>query len=797
MRKGTFHSVYLLIIFSTVFLFGIKSNYVFAQSNLTNRSVQIDGTTGTPLGGVGAGAVKYCAWTGILNAFTDMTPAGMQKYNAFVTLGDSAGFQFYSKRGKKIVIKDPLKVPRVNGHYDDDAIFPIHKANFGKINQVSVRMTGFSPWDLSHFSRMTLPYAFFEFTLSNTAETPVDVAVALRIGFEANPVLVPGKGLTDDSGIHKKAVFAKSSDENAIITGGSDPGFYSAGQCNNVVRDTTNRVAVKVSLAANETKTIKFVLAWYKVNDLGKYYYENLYSNAGSVAESGLTYFDTFKDNAVSFVTKMRNSNIPVWMTNYVLNTLSNMVNNAVYAKDGRACMAEGEFSILGTIDEYWQGRTIIGSNLMPEFTWKELEFWARTQFRSPYPGQIHHDFGVNGNGVTDKDLCAWDDYDHHDYLPVENIVSWPDENVGFIIGAYETFIATNDIEKLRLLWPYLKNTGHRLLAQKEEYGDPEYPWIFKTSHNMYDAGGYCQTYSTGTVIPAYKCMAFMAKVLNERELSHFYDSAAVETHKGFEAKYLTSKYPYLEKHCEGALAGPWFSQCLKFDQFNTEKVDKYIYQALDEYYVPLSDSLGFPEGSYDEWPQHLTGHFGGYALQRGKFNEAIALWKDMYNRGYLDRNRVFNLSITLRPKAKPDYAATDIGGYYQYTSRTSTWRIYQDIVGYHRNRHTGEIWLEPMILPQMDHRLINGYFISAEGNGTINCEEKGNDHEDRAIVFKPEKSIEVNGIYLKDHKGTPVVTIDGVPQTWSRTGPAWKKRIRINWKGTVDENGIRIEVKE
>jgi len=62
--------------------------------------------------------------------------------------------------------------------------------------------------------------------------------------------------------------------------------------------------------------------------------------------------------------------------------------------KDGRACMVEGQFNTLGTIDEYWQGRSIIGSNLMPEFTWKELEYWGRTQYREHFLGQIHHDFG-------------------------------------------------------------------------------------------------------------------------------------------------------------------------------------------------------------------------------------------------------------------------------------------------------------------------------------------------------------------------------------------------------------------
>ena len=406
------------------------------------------------------------------------------------------------------------------------------------------------------------------------------------------------------------------------------------------------------------------------------------------------------------------------------------------------------------------------------------------------------HDFGVKGKGVSDSVLCDWDNYWHPDYRPVNDVVSWPDENVGFIVGAYETFIATDDHEKLKMLWPYLKNTGKRLLIQKDIYGDPRYPWTFETSHNMYDAGGYCQTYSTGTVIPAYKCMSEIAEVMNEPDTKVIYDEAAAATYKGFEAKYLFQDYVYLDKHCEGALAGPWFSQCLKFDQFDQDRVDKYIFDVLDKYYKPVTDSMGYPGGTYNEWPQHIVGHFGGYALQRTRFDIAMALWKDMYHRSYLDRNRVFNLPISLQAKAVPNYAATSIDGYLQYISRTSTWRMYQDIIGYYRNKHSGEVWLEPVILPEMNHKLTNGFFISAEGNGTISCTEKGSSYEDRIITFKPDNPIQVNSIYLKDHPGSPVIFINGVRQTWTRTGPAWKKRILIKWSGTVNDKGIVVDVK-
>jgi hypothetical protein len=87
-------------------------------------------------------------------------------------------------------------------------------------------------------------------------------------------------------------------------------------------------------------------------------------------------------------------------------------------------------------------------------------------------------------------------------------------------------------------------------------------------------------------------------------------------------------------------------------------------------------------------------------------------------------------------------------------------------------------------------------YFITAEGNGTLSCTESGKNFEDRHIVFKPENSININGIYIKDHAGSPSVKVNGTIQKWTREGPDWKKRIKINWKGEADANGLTIEVK-
>ena len=80
---------------------------------------KIDGTTGAPMGGVGSGAIKFCSWKGNF-ALADATIN-----NIVFSAVPGMRFQFYSNRGGTVQTADTLKVPLVNGTYDDDAIYPV------------------------------------------------------------------------------------------------------------------------------------------------------------------------------------------------------------------------------------------------------------------------------------------------------------------------------------------------------------------------------------------------------------------------------------------------------------------------------------------------------------------------------------------------------------------------------------------------------------------------------------------------------------------------------------------------
>ncbi|WP_163718681.1 GH116 family glycosyl-hydrolase [Mangrovibacterium lignilyticum] len=251
------------------------------------NDTKVNGTTGTPLGGFGAGGVKF---NGNEGTFAIMTRPPADAYD-FKEV-DGAAFQFFAKRGQATETVDQMKTVVIDGRPDDDAIWPLHRINFGTINDVHVAMTGFSPLDNEDYDNMSLPYAFYEVTLTNTKTSNVAVSIGLQWNSENEPFqFVPGKGITNST----RTVFA-SAKGKVNITGGNaaDPGFLANGVCNNAVNQNQAKVALALDLKANETRVVKFVISWYETVDPDLAYYFNLYDNSETIAVHGLKQFDHF-----------------------------------------------------------------------------------------------------------------------------------------------------------------------------------------------------------------------------------------------------------------------------------------------------------------------------------------------------------------------------------------------------------------------------------------------------------------------------------------------------------------------
>jgi hypothetical protein len=778
--KSIFLKFRTLSCYFIFFFFGILPFPIVAQS-------PVNGTTGTPLGGFGAGAVKFNANIG---TFAIMTQPPADAYD--FELVNNAKFQFFSEREGVIESVDILKAKVTANRPDDDAIWPLHTVNFGLINNIQVNLKSFSPLDNQNYDQMSLPYAFYEIKLTNTAKTGATAAFAFQWNTNGNPfVYVPGKGISSKS----LTIFAKSNDKKAVISAGdnTDKSFFQDGQCNNSISGNQGKVAVKVTLKANETKTVRFVLAWYDDTDPEIAYYLNLYKNSEDIANQGLAQFDNLKKNAESLVDRMRASNMPDWLKNQTLNTLVNISTNSMYKKDGRVAFAEGQWTCFGTMDQMWHARQII-AQIMPFYAWQELRYWARTQMKN---GQIHHDF--NKMDVGDKRekrsvLVDWDDTEHTDY---RNILKWVDLNCAMIVSTYETYQMTGDLTQFEFLWPYLKKAGQRILDQVDQYGNKEYPYTFDHSENSYDAGGEPNPFNANMSAVAYKIMIILAKEKGEIDLAVKYQKAYDTVVKSFEERYLNNQNFNLGKHSESYYSGQWLAFHLKLGEIWSAKNTDYVLEKLNSYYHPYYRGLGNPKGTYDEWTPYILVHYGGLLLNTNRVNQWSAMQKDAYNRQYINRDFVFDHPLNILPEASEQKPiATNFRSGKQYISMPGIWRNYNDIVGYYRDLRTKELWIKPILPEETNHQMKDAMFVSPEGYGSISCTESGQYYQNKNIIVKTSHPITVSTLYLADNFGkNSSVTINGKKYAFERKGSGYAKELAINWKGKIDKKGLRIEV--
>jgi len=758
-------------------LFFLFNVYLFGKT---------DGTTGIPLGGIGTGAVKYNAGSGTFAA-NFRTPTRNGDYRAL----SQTQFQLFTQRGDSILTYDLLKAMHNSGRMDDDAVFPLHRVNFGELNDVSTTMTAYMPYDPDSVSMMLHPCAMFEFTIENLESSAVECALAFQINTPVIPTALEDTGFVADNGtLLELCLVGDFPDGTGDLSYGNDSGFFTSGLCDNDLSDTTNRLALRVSLAPSETRRVRFVLSWYRPYGLEYYQYTNIWGNSKEVSVSALGDFDTFKEIAEELVTRMRSSNLPEWLIDQTLNSTINLVNNSVYFQDGRYCHTEGQWSPEGTMDQMWHSRQIY-TMINPQLAWQELEWWARTQHVVSYTGQIHHDFGTN------FDYVGWDDTEHSDY---RDIYEWVDLNCGFIISVYETFIATADEDKLSYFWPYVKNAGQRVLDQVDLYGSSEYPYTFESSLSSYDAGGNSQGYNTGLSVVAYQIMIYLAGIMEEPAIDSIYQDAFDTAVTNFESKWLDNTYP-AANFCESVLGGPWIANFLKMDPFWEKQKLDYLYNTIVNYYDPLSQGMGLPGGSYSEWQPYLVGHLGGYSLQINRSNIWLALQRDMYERNYLNRNLVFNQQLGIPPEvSSPTWIATSALGTNQYISIPVLWRNYYNMAGYHHNRYSGELWLEPRLFDSLDHQLQDALVITPEGYATVSYNTYGDSYQNQEIVFEPDQSMDVSAIYVWDLysdslNSIDMVRVDGVDTDYSRTGSGDLAHLKLDCAGTITSAGITIRI--
>ena len=765
-------------------------------------------TSGTPLGGMGTGYVVYNAVTGDFATSAKIPPFGYN--NAYVNEFEGSPNNISSSSGFHLFVNGQTAVMKAKTA-NEDAKLPIYTAAFAPVGPVTFTLTGFGPFIPGNANARTaqLPLAMFEVVATNSGAA-VDAAVAMEFAdINGNRGLLTANSTGNGApALGNKAISygSQTGTDNAFLIAGCDQATatYSAGA--NGSFNTTgalsnsagNAVAVKAAIPANGSVKFRFVLSWYRLNEASgsngqkeyreNYYYHNFYRNSQAIAQYGMDNFTTIHAGATSIVNRVLASNLPDWYEDRLLNNLYPMLHNSISTKDGRVAFWEGKYAIIGTLDQQEHAQPFY-TFTWPEIQWRQFKYWARTQFQGEKLGQIHHDHN-QGPYVWTVDahyLFKWDEWNHIDYQYCPDISNWSDLNIMFIFGCYELFMATGDRDSMTAMWPYLKNTGNRLIAQCAK--SPTYKHLPTTCKSTYDEEATTGVYNSSIAITAFSCMAEMAKLMNDAAEVTRYQQQYEAARQEFTPYAFTATFGKRDKITEGDVGGYSFARYLGLPAIMDSNVIATGLDRLDQYYSgqsTLRAKLGYYHFyTYDHW--------GGAAIACNRADEAMKVHKWNYDFYY-----------TASPKFVhwQDIHYTNTS-YYSYMTAPCAWRSLFQMWGYLMDNASQRLFVRPCLPAQsVGKKLTNIPLLDPKGWGTLTYDETvtGSKYQDITIPF--DNPVTVKELVLKNNTaaaepGVSVVNNGTYVQcTATAEGSGFEKNIRIVLASPIQvSQGLKIEV--
>lgn len=725
------------------------------------------GTTGTPLGGLGAAYIVYNGQKSIFVKGYRLTGQHWYQETAF-----NASFNLYTN------VDGTVKtVPEMKSN-DEDATIPIYKVNYAEINKIKVDLLAFGPYVSGDEKSSVMPLAFFEFNVENKNSKSAEAAIAFQISGLAgeNPIKIE-----DLNGVYWDKTASRADSANSalvatsdmsdaqITTGGTLKDFFATGTC---MGTGGGIAAVKLTLPPNTTGKIRFVVGWYlefkditrfesgpnglKVVDEGFRYQNDTIGVKSSIdaVRYGLSEFVRIRDGASDFANRvLAIKGVPEWYKDRLLNNLYPLTHNSQYTRDGRFAWREGKYYIIGTIDQ--QGHAQIASSYnWPEGQWRQMQFWARTQRNQDALelGQIHHDFNGPQSG-TEKipAMCAWDDTKHPDYWwsPTRN---WSDLNSLFLVNIYELFLATGNMEWLDRLWPYMMNTAQQILRQADicidkVYLAPPAPYdstnyvLPNDCRGSYDREGATNEYNGSLALVAYSALAEMCLARGDTAGSEKWNEIFRRGKEQFSTLF-SSKSDY-GTDMEGQLGVYNFSRSLGLP---TMMSDEEADNAFDNYWERSNKGRDLLP-----WHFYTINHFGDFGIASGKVDEGLTAhyfdWEQCCKR---NPNLYFWQDLDATP------------GMHSYMTAPVVWHSYMLISGYCMDKHNQRLWIRPMLpnsYSDTKGSLTNAPLISPGNWGNLDYfEEDAGEKQEMSIRF--DHPMTVKEIRLKNPSGKESHTI-------------------------------------
>lgn len=767
---------------------------VFCQSIFA-----LSGTGGTPLGGMGTGYVLFDGQN--IRVSSKLPPAGSDHAlnNSPEKQITNSGFYLFADGSAKTRVKAA----------SEDAKCPVQLADFGSVGDIKFDLSAFGPYwpgeGKDKYQLATSPMALFDVKATNSGSKAIDVAVALEIDLGSGKLESSNKAVSFSGSGENSYLTVDCDGESAAFSAGAEGTFKTDGKLANA---TGNMVGAKCSIPAGETVHFKFVLAWYKDSyDTEGYYYHNFYKNSSEVAAAGIENFDGIRDGITGFVDRVMASNFPEWYNDRLLNNTYPLIHNSVCAKDGRTAFWEGNYGIIGTIDQ-GQHAAVFYSFNWPSVQWHELQYWARQQKSS---GQIHHDFnqGVQSFtvGTTNNRLMKdWDDKTHPDYWWFSNTDTWADLNCMFIFKGYELMLATGDLDSLKKSWSALKKAADRLESMCGSDGIP------LNSHSTYDrcngAGnqtgsncGLTPEYNSGLTVTSFRAMAEMAKFCDDASSATKYTELANKAQTAFKEKYGNSntfgvdasiKDPVYGRFPEGHIAGySWANYFCLPPIMDKDFISNTCKKMRDKQNSASGSEAVRANG---EWVFYCVDHYGGAEIAINEPDAAMKIHKLDYDYYYKSAPRMVHWQ-SLQEGDKNNHKDS-------YMTAPLVWHSYFQFCGYMIDNANKRLWIRPRIPTEMAGKITNAILPNPKAHGTLDYDENGDEETGitQTITIKYDKPVTINEIMLKNNTGLeePYVSVSGVSDPTVKTeGDDPEKNIRVTFASPIEigPSGIKIQV--
>jgi uncharacterized protein (DUF608 family) len=787
-------------------------------------------TTGVPLGGMGTGYMIFNARTGQFASSGKVMPPGQRMESEFTNYqSSSCGFHFFANGSH-------VQKAKTN---NEDAKCPVYTADFGATGGVNFKLTAFGPYipgsNPLYEKLAQSPLALFDIQAENNNASACTVAVALEFANQnfsgtnsksnsGTPILRHllqsiqiANGTYGEESLLGGTIIGASDGNNAVTWAGATENAYMIVSCagdttgtryasgrmgsfltnGSLLSDSGNLVAAKCYVAANGTAHFRFVMSWYqqwtgpKGNEGHWYfnYYTNPASGSKDCAKEGMKNFDLIESGATSIKDRVMASNFPDWYKDRLLGNLYPMVHNIQNAFDGRTGMWEGEYPILGTLDQTQHSALWFVFN-WPSTQWRELEFWARQQRTEPaLLGQIHHDFNGCGSGAWDDYahfFFAWDDITHADYWFQPNTTDWGDLQSMFIFKAYELMLATGqkDKDSLNKYWPYIKLASDRMINQCgiSAPGTGNAHLANDAIHSSYDNGAAAAKYCASTELAAWEAVIEMAKFLGDdstaTRVQNWYDQGRAE----FEPRFVNANFATGTSVSERDVAGYSWARYMCLPAIMDSNVIAMACSRLWTYY----SSQGSVRAKLGNWHFYTYDHWGGAAIGIGDVDHAMTShWWD-YDYYYTQ---------------SPGYAhwqslQNSNNSYHSYGTACCVWRSLFQMTGYLLDNANQRLWIRPMIPTSMSSVITDAPLINPNGWGTLNFNDSDNIsagvdtfYQQAAISF--DSSITVREIVLKnDLPGSVTSPVYG---THVRISSVTSATVTVETRGNAFEKNLRI----